>query len=120
LWLSAGESVVTGVVITVASGVVLASRPGPSTRTARSRSVTIPTTHPSSCTITAPMLLFSIARAASRTGVLDLSATIRGIRYHLRDMLTILLSGTTRCALAHGGSGERFLGVQQANLGRGF
>ena len=37
------------------------------------------------------MLLFSIARAASRTDVLGFSTTIRGIRYHLRDMLSSFL-----------------------------
>src|SRR5689334_3151645 len=53
----------------------------------------MPTTRPSAWTITAPMLLFSIARAASRAVLLGLSTTMRGRRYHLRDISELLWMG---------------------------
>src|SRR6185312_9769931 len=87
---SAGERVKTGLVITSESGVVFESSPCPTTRTVKSRSVASPTTRPLFCTTTLPMLLLSIARAASSTGVFAFRATMRGLRYHLRDISKLL------------------------------
>src|SRR5690606_6661090 len=60
------------------SFVALGSRPAPTTRSARSRSVTMPTTRPLSCTTTVPMRLLSMARAASIAVVVGPRTTMRG------------------------------------------